>query len=476
MVPVHDATLGGPTGSRRVTTAAINRATTPFIGFLVTTLATVMATVAFFPDQPTPRGALMLPAFILSAGLLLVPAVRAASGSPEATNAENFVMIGLVFWLLLDLLQGAYDLRQASSEALRDALLGIGLSAAAVWLGVLGRPWKAPSWLVDVASRPLETPAIRRLVPICFLLGMFNFAYAVDFDIPVMFSYLGANRWSAPWSRGQLGGWNAFIDQMPYFGYVLPSLTALLIARQGLGRFSTLFAAACSIVMLLFLAQGGGRRLIGVTAGAALIVWVQAQPAKRLRNLVVVSVGAVVLAWTSQFILNIRSEGLDAFLQRGSEYDYLHVDDNFLRLAQAIEIVPEQRPYVGTGQVFYALVRPIPRVFWPNKPIDGGFDLSREVGLKGVSLSMSIIGEWYISWGWIAVAFGGWLHGRLAKAANTLREQGISSNNPIVFGLSVMVLIAGLRSMLDLIIMSYALVAWWGVNRLLAPKPVVATY
>jgi len=38
------------------------------------------------------------------------------------------------------------------------------------------------------------------------------------------------------------------------------------------------------------------------------------------------------------------------------------------------------------------------------------------------------------------------------------------------------VLIAGLRSMLDLIIMSYALVAWWGVNRLLAPKPAVATY
>ena len=31
-----------------------------------------------------------------------------------------------------------------------------------------------------------------RLVPICFVLGMLNFAYAVDFDIPEMFSYLGA--------------------------------------------------------------------------------------------------------------------------------------------------------------------------------------------------------------------------------------------------------------------------------------------
>ncbi len=33
-----------------------------------------------------------------------------------------------------------------------------------------------------------------------------------------------------------------------------------------------------------------------------------------------------------------------------------------------------------------------------------------------------------------------------------------------------MVLVAGMRSMQDLIIMSYALVAWWGVNRLVTPK------
>lgn len=452
-----------------------DRRTVPVVGFAAAALATVIATVAFFPDQPGPRGALVVPALILTIGLLVIPALRVFSGSDETTNAENFVMVGFVFWLLLDLLQGAYDLRQASNDALRDALASIGISASAVWLGLLGRPWKAPGWLVDVTSRPLEARTITRLVPICFMLGMFNYAYSVDFDIPVMFSYLGASRWSAPWARGQLGGWNAFIDQMPYFGYVLPSLTALLIAKQGLLRFTTLVAIACSVIMLLFLAQGGGRRLIGVTVGAALLVWVQAHPHMRLKNMVIVGVGAIGLAWASQFILNIRTGGLESFLERGSEYDYLHVDDNFLRLAQVIEIVPNQHPYVGSGMVLYALVRPVPRVFWPNKPIDSGFDLPTEVGMKGVSLSMSIIGEWYISWGWISVIVGGWLHGRLAKAANTLRDQGISNRNPIVYGLAVMVLVSGMRSMLDLIIMSYALVAWWGVNRLVSPKPVVAT-
>ena len=447
-----------------------DRRSAPIVGLVSVALSTIIATVVMFPDQPAPRGALMMPAAVMTIGLLLVPFIRALSASDETTNAENFVMLGFVFWLLLDLLQGAYDLRDASSEALRSALVSIGVFAGAVWIGVLGRPWKAPDWLISVTNRQLDADTIVRLVPICFVLGMLNFAYAVNFDIPEMFSYLGANRWSAPWARGQLGGWGSFIDQMPYFGYVLPSLTALLIAKQGLAKPTTLMSIACSIIMLLFLSQGGGRRLIGVTCGAALLVWIQAHPGMRLKNIVVLVIGAIALAWASQFMLNIRAGGIEAFRERGSSYDYLHVDDNFLRLSQVIDLMPKEYPFVGPGQVVFALVRPVPRVLWPNKPVDSGFDLARAVGLRGVSLSSSIIAEWYMGWGWIAVFIGGWIHGRLAKAANTLREQGRLHHNPIVYALAVMVLVAGMRSMLDLIIMSYALVAWWGVNRFLSRR------
>jgi oligosaccharide repeat unit polymerase len=442
--------------------------TAPLAGCVAAIAATVIAVVAFFPDQPAPRGALFVPGLILTFGILLIPIVRTVTGSGEVTNAENFVMVGFVFWLLLDLLQGAYDLSDASNEALRLALVSIGVSAAAVWIGVAGRPWNPPEWLVTVTSRPLEVRTIVRLVPVCFALGMLNFVYASDFDIPLMFSYLGANRWSAPWSRGQLGGWGSFIDQTPYFGYVLPSLTALLIAKQGLLRLTTLVAIACSVVMLLFLSQGGGRRLIGVTAGAGILVWVLTHPGFRVKNVLVIGAAAVALAWASQFMLSIRNVGIDEFLESGTSYDYLHIDDNFLRLAQIIDIVPAQHDYVGSAQVVFTLVRPVPRVFWPNKPINPGFDLSAQVGMKGVSLTTSIVGEWYLSFGWFAVIAGGWFHGRLAKAANGLRDRGVIAKNPIVYALAVMVLVAGMRSMLDLVIMSYALVAWWGVNRLIA--------
>lgn len=442
------------------------------IAFTTTTLGLLLA-LGLFPDSPSPRGALVWNAMILTAGIVFVPVFRIVRRAPSMMNAENFVAFGYVYWVLLDLIQGAYDLGGANDESLRSALLAVGVSAAAMWIGVMGKPWKLPRWLIDVASRPLDAPTVRRIIPVCFAFGMLNFAYSVDFNLPEMFSYLGENRWAAPWSRGQLGGWNAFIDQTPYFGYVLPSLTALLIVKRGLWRFESLMALTATGIMLLFLSQGGGRRIIGVTVGAAIIVWVQAQPGMKIKKLLASLAAVIGLLWSMQFMLNIRTDGYQSFVESGAEFDYLHVDDNFLRLAQIIQVIPKDHDYVYTQQVIFALIRPVPRIFWPNKPTNPGFDLPSMVGMKGVSLSSSILGEWYISWGWYALIAGAWLHGRLAVSANQLREYGKQAN-PIVFALAIMILVSGMRSMQDLVIMSYAIFAWWGINRLVAQRPVPA--
>lgn len=444
------------------------------LGAVLAAIGTFVAAYVVFPDNPAPRGALVMSGSLLAISIMVVPILRTLTGSPSITNAESFVALGFVFWLLLDLIQGAYILNEAEPESLRLALVAVGVSAVAMWIGAMGAPWRLPNWVVEGVNRPLDLNTISVAVPICFVLGMFNFAYSVDFDIPVMFSYIGEQRWAVPWGRQQLGGWEAFRDQAPYFGYVLPSLAAVLIARRGLWSGQSLFAVACSAIMLLFLSTGGGRRIVGVAVGAGLIVWLQMNPGMRLKNILVVGIGALALAWTAQFMLNVRTYGYQEFLVRGSEYDYLHVDDNFLRLAQSIEIVPAKHDYVRFQQVFFTVIRPIPRVLWPGKPVTAGFDLPSEVGMRGVSLSTSIIGEWYISWGWLTVLFGGWFHGRLASTANSLKELGTRAGNPIVYALAVMVLMAGMRSMQDLVLMSYALVAWWAVMRFTSPNPALA--
>ena len=441
---------------------------------VVTCLLGSLVALGLFPQDPAPRGALAWNAVVMSVGILFVPFFRIIRRAPTMMNTENFVALGYVYWILLDLVQGAYNLQDAKDESLRSALFAVGLSATAMWIGTLGQPWPLPRWLSEVASRPLDADVLRRIIPVCFALGMLNYLYAVNFDVQAMFSYLGANRWAAPWGRGQLGGWGSFIDQMPYFGYVLPSLTALLIVKRGLFRLESLFAVACTAIMLLFLSQGGGRRIIGVTVGAAIIVWVQSQPGMQIRKLVGSLAAVIALLWAMQFMLNIRSQGYQSFIENGSEYDYLHVDDNFLRLAQTIEIIPAEHDYVYAKQVVFAVIRPVPRVFWPNKPVDPGFDLPSMLGMRGVSLSSSILGEWYISYGFLALAIGAWLHGRLAVFANQLRELGRKGDNPIVFALAIMILVSGMRSMQDLVIMSYAIFAWWAINRFIVRRAVTA--
>ncbi len=206
-------------------------------------------------------------------------------------------------------------MRDAADCAVRSAFIAIGVSAAAMWVGVAGRPWPLPRWLAEIAERSMDSKTVGRLVPLCFVLGMFNFAYAVDFDIPLMFSYIGEQRWPAPWGRGQFGGWDAFLDQMQYFGYVLPSLTALLIARRGF-TFPTWLSIVLSGIMLAFLSQGGGRRIIGVTVGAAILVWIQAQRELKVRRLMIAAAAAVGLLAAMQFMLNIRNVGYEEFMLR----------------------------------------------------------------------------------------------------------------------------------------------------------------
>ena len=115
------------------------------IGFASTSVGLLLA-LAVFPADPSSRGALTIPASILTIGILIVPAMRAMRRSPTLLNCENLVAFGFVFWLLLDLIQGAYDLKAAADWAIRDAFIAIGVPAGAMWVGVAGQPWSIPKW------------------------------------------------------------------------------------------------------------------------------------------------------------------------------------------------------------------------------------------------------------------------------------------------------------------------------------------
>src|SRR5262245_13143034 len=72
-------------------------------------LATGIA-IALVPADPRAEIALWGSAVALTIGLLAVPFFRLFSNITVAARAENVLSLGLVYWLLLDLMQGLYSL------------------------------------------------------------------------------------------------------------------------------------------------------------------------------------------------------------------------------------------------------------------------------------------------------------------------------------------------------------------------------
>lgn len=419
--------------------------------------------ISLVPDNPQPAGELALPGIFMAVGLLLVPMVYAYKGQERVFRAEHILCFGLVYWLLLDVIQSAYDV-DLSLEATQQVFLAMILMAVGIWLGAAFGPRRLPQRIFNMLEKPLHSEHLYQAGLLCFALGMLTFLIATNFDIFEAASYIGSPRWSAPWGRGDLGGLDAFQDHLQYFGYVVPAIAVAYGERRGWIRMSTLILLACAVVMVLFLSQSGGRRIVGVTVGSAILCWTLMQRELSLTTITVLLGGSAALLIALQFMLEYRAEGW--FVESERSYRHLHVDDNFLRLGQVIELVPAEHPYIYLQQLFFIAIRPIPRLFWEGKPIDPGFNLPELIGNTGASLSTSMLGEWYLVWGMPTVFLGGIAMGVLCALVNLIVARCQHGDNAVVAAVSLMVIFASMRSLQDLVLMSYALMALLGVMAL----------
>ena len=447
------------------------------LAILSTSMATTLA-VLMVPDDVSAEGALFYPALVLSAGLAIAPLVTGVRHPKTLLRGESLLSLAPIYWLLLDLLQGVYAMQDIGADQVRTAFLAIGIFVVMVWFGAMRRSWRIPQVLISSVSQEFSINTYFSLAVACFFIGMLNFAIPCNFNVFEMVHYLGQERWAAPWGRGQLGGWEAFLDHLQYFGYLLPVLTVVIGRRVGLRNTRTLLCVGMSMIVSLFLAQSGSRRVIGVVIGMALILWILDQQRLRVKHLVTTLLAVFALLVTLQLMLEYRNVGLSvlvgqAEVQSGRvekrqifEEQHLRVDDNFYRLCQIVQLIPNTYPFVYHKYLVYVLVRPVPRVFWPGKPVDPGFDLPTALGVQGVSYSYSVIGELYMSLGLIAVALGGWFYGRVAATASGLLRRCSTQGALVIYSIVVMALFSGMRSFLELILVSYVVLAWVGLSHL----------
>ena len=473
MFPASESTLNGALALTRPSVVPAS-----LLAIVSTALGTATA-IVFIPDHGTDKNTLFASALAMSLGLLAAPVAALLHQPRVILRGEYLMTLAPIYWLLLDLLQGVYSMSTIDNDQIRQAFLGIGLFVIMVWIGALRRPWRIPAVIINTAKQQFSLQAYFGLAVACFVIGMLTFAIPSNFNVAVMIHYLGQERWAAPWARGQLGGWEAFLDHLQYFGYLLPVLTVVVSRYAGWRDIRTIICIGMSITIILFIAQSGSRRVVGVVIGMALIFWVLGHERLRIKHVVQTCVAIVALLVALQVMLEYRNIGLGTLFgfrteaaesreekRRFLENEYLRVDDNFFRLCQVIQFIPRSYPFVYHKYLFYIIVRPIPRVFWPEKPVDPGFDLPTAVGVEGVSYSYSVIGELYMSFGFIGIAIGGWFYGRVSAMARGLLQRSNTLAALLMYSVVVMALFSGMRSILELVLVSYVLLAWVVVSKL----------
>ncbi|TWU16992.1 O-antigen polymerase [Allorhodopirellula heiligendammensis] len=446
-------------------TSTVDWQTNPQLGLAMVVVALGLA-ILTIPVECSAAGALRLPATIFSVALVVPTLLQLQHAPKSAFHALNIAAASPVYWLLLDMIQGAYPLLRISQADVINSFVCIALFTGGVWIGGMLPPGRIPSRLRAGLSVQLTPRQLTTLIIIAFSLAFLKFAVPAKFDLYAMVGAFNGGRWASPWGRGAMGGWDAFLDHFAYFGYILPVLVTLLARQLGWLHSRTLVALSLTLIIAAFMAVGGGRRIIGVMVGSALTVWLLSNPRVRLRSLITIGLCAFALLFVMQVILTYRNVGIAKafggdFNERMTERNYLHVDDNFLRLTQLTQIVPEKHPYVTWQWPLWIAVRPIPRIFWPGKPVDPGFNLPRYLGVKGVSYSSSIIGELYMAFGFLGCATGGVFIGWLAISLVRTFELYSKSGGLIVYGIGVLALFAGTRSGIDLVLMSYGIVGWF---------------
>jgi oligosaccharide repeat unit polymerase len=435
------------------------------LSLITAPIATVLA-LALIPENTASTGALLWSAWALTFGLLaglVNDLVR--RGPLGALRAQHLLMVAVVVISYGEALQLFYSVRLDAKD-IKAAYFAIGLFGTCVSVGSSLPLGKLPPAVRTLANRQYPAKTVFRILLICWCLQMLNYAYASDFSIVTMVNALFLSRWAAPWARGALGGWDAFRDFLTNFGYVVPTFAVVLVLTRRTWRSTDVIVSfLCSGISLAFFAQTGARRLFVVILGAAMLTWfVSKRRVLRLRYYIAALVVIIATILFADFILAQRRLGYEEISYSRSDFEGVKLDNNLTMLGETIRAIPSEVDYVGLSFPWYILVRPIPRVFWPGKPVDPGFDLAQHLGASGVTFSITGIGEAYMSFGWVGVVAAGLLLGWWAASWSQVLDWDSGVTGAALYGLGAMALFLTVRSFIELVLTTYPIICWFAID------------
>jgi oligosaccharide repeat unit polymerase len=296
------------------------------------------------------------------------------------------------------------------------------------------------------------------------LVGYLHIFLAVNFDPFEMLRQMSLPRFSQSWGRGKYGDLYSLLYELGMLINLIPPIAGLICARRKEYNIVQKIMVCLVLVFTFYYAFASGTRNVIATyvitfAGTYFIM----KPRIQLGQALMLGVPTLVLLFIgTTYMLEFRGVGLKNVSFEERHYDTLFIDRNIVNVSKLTQLFPESYGFLGFEVAFNALIKPIPRVLWADKPEGLGTSIESALGASaGTTLSCTFVGEAYMAGGLLAVLFFSLLFGAAAEMWNRVGSDIDSSFSQLLYASGFLCAAIAMRSMLSMVPLMLPTLALW---------------
>jgi len=169
-------------------------------------------------------------------------------------------------------------------------------------------------------------------------------------------------------------------------------------------------------------------------------------------------------------MLDFRSVGLANYSLAGDKAETLFVDNNLVTISRLTDVFPDKAGFLGFEIPYNALIRPIPRAIWPDKPEGLSVGIEDALDAEGLTISATFVGEAYMADGLLGVVMTALLLGVLAGWWNRLGQDLDSDFKLLLYVSGFFAAALAMRSILQVVPAVLPTLALWIYGKFLLPK------
>lgn len=425
-----------------------------FNGTLAAVLGMVITGLVLNGALPSTLGRTAAIGAALSFGISLIMDFR-TGGPRNMIRADVMAILAFYFLTLFEFLfpQPTFD-QMTDVRSTHEAILVVLLGFIGLLLGRHALQYRRQPF-TETLTREVPSYWMLALFWFCFVVGYLHMFVAVEpmFSLQEVLHYFMEPRFSQPWQRGKFGDWKALLVELGLFIYLLPPLAGIMIARRQRYPSWQLFLVCVALAFTAFYGFTSGTRNVFCSYLVTFLIgYAFALTGDRKRELVTLcACSGVVMVIATYFMLEFRSVGFSNYIN--NRYDPLEkpertlfVDYNLYAICKLVEVFPDKKDFLGFEIPYVALIRPIPRAVWKGKPEGLTSSIEDALGVEGLTISASFVGEAYMSGGMIAVLVTALFFGLLTGWWNFLASARNSELGILIYASGFFASVISMRS------------------------------